>query len=177
MKERRITVKNPFTGVEQSETFFFKLSRADALNMKLLDQDDVEGYLQSIIDSKNGVRMLRVVQEMILAAVGVQEGNRFVKQGVADRFVSEGYWDALFEELFQENNPMEFIIGILPDDVQKEIAAGHAKTYTDEELLAMSEDDFYKAAGVKTMDNMSPRFMQLAVARKQSKMTNRSDAA
>lgn len=169
MQERTITVKNPFTGELKTETFYFKLSRADALEMKLLEKEDVEAYLQSIIDSKNGVRMLRVMKEMILAAVGVKDGTQFEKEGVAARFVREKFWDQLFEELMQEENPMEFIIGILPDDVQKEIAASHQKTYSDAELLAMSDADFYKAAGVKTMDNMTPRFMQIAVRRRQAK--------
>ncbi|AXQ61285.1 hypothetical protein SEA_LIBERTYBELL_44 [Streptomyces phage LibertyBell] len=169
MKERTIAVTNPFTGERKEETFYFQLDRADMIDMDILDHDDVEAHLRSIIEGKNAARLIKVVREMILSAVGVKDGTRFVKKGVADRFVEEGFWNALFEELFQEENPMEFIIGILPADVQKEIAAGHEKTYTDDELLAMSDAEFYKAAGVKTMDNMSPHFMQIAVRRRQQK--------
>lgn len=180
MQERTITVINPFDGSEKTETFYFKLSRSAALDMQLLERDDVEEYLRSVIEGQNGAKMLKVAREMILAAVGVKDGTRFVKTGVAERFVEEGFWDALFEELFQEENPMTFIIGILPDDIQREIAAENAKKeYTDEELMAMSEADFYRAAGVKSMDNMAPRFAQIAIARKQAKFNAQSkrDAA
>jgi hypothetical protein len=157
MRERKIKQVSPFNGeVIAEETFYFQLSKADFVEMDLM----------SIFEGKNAVKMLKVAKEMIVQAAGVKEGNRLSKTGVKERFVRDGWWDALFEELFQEDNPMDFIIGMLPEDVRQEIAAEHAKTYTDAELMAMSDKDFYKAAGTDQVSEMDKRFVQIAFTRK-----------
>lgn len=176
MQERTIRVKNPFTGeIGEPETFYFQLNKSDAMDMKLLERDDVEEYLRSVIEGQNGAKMLKVARDMILAAVGVKVGQNLVKEDVAQRFVNEGYWNALFQDLFETEgyNPMDFIIGILPEDIQKEIAEGHEKKYTEAELLAMTDKEFYKAVGTKNVSEMEPRHLQIAVRRK----THKSDAA
>jgi hypothetical protein len=169
MQERKIQLISPFDGsVIAEETFYFQLTKADFVEMELLDRDDVEGYLKSVMEGNNAIKTLKVAKEMIIQAAGVKDGARLVKYGT-DKFIKDGWWEALFEQLFQEDNPMEFIIGILPQDVRQGIAAEHAKTYTDAELMAMSEPDFYKAAGTKSIQDMDPRFIQLAINRKTNK--------
>lgn len=176
MIDRVIKFRN-LDGEPVEAHYWFRLSTTDAIDMELMQRPDIQEYLQSIMQGQNGIKMLALMQEMIFQSVAKREGQRLVKDGVKKEFIETGAWDALFAELMQEDDPMSsFFLKILPDDVQAEMAKESAKEYTDEELLNMPEKDFYRASGVKSMDNMDQRFMQLAVQRKQRKLDKKNVA-
>jgi hypothetical protein len=170
MIDRVIKFRN-LDGEWVEEHYWFRLSTTDAIDMELMQRPDVQDYLQTILQGKNGVKMLSLMQEMIFQSVAKRDGQRLRKEGVKQEFIETGAWDALFDELMQagDGEMTSFFLKILPEDVQTEMAKESAKQYTDEELLAMSDKQFFKAAGVSTLDQMDARFLQIAVRRKQGK--------
>lgn len=168
MFSRTITFKDQFTGEPREETYWFELSMSDATDLEILERDDVQEYLTSIIEGQNGAKMLKVMKMLAWAAVGRREGNRFVKDGVAKEFRENGTWNALFSELMQEKDAglESFYLKILPTEIKRQAEEQAAKKYTDEELLAMSDEDFYRAAGTKKFDEMNKRFSLIAYKRK-----------
>jgi len=54
----------------------------------------------------------------------------------------------------------------LEDRIEKIMKGEAKKEYTDAELLALPDDEFFKAAGGTNSRNWDPRFLQIAYQRK-----------
>lgn len=162
-------------GEEVTEVWHFSLGQTDVMNMDLAHHEDVEGYLSEILRNKDTKRLLEVWQELLFRAVAKREGSLLLKDdehgqpGILRAFRYGGAFEQFFSEIVQAPDAgASFFLSIMPANVQEEVAKKSARVYTDDELLAMTDDEFAKVAG-KDIQDMTKEHMLLAFKRKTMK--------
>lgn len=159
-------------GEEVTETWHFQLDESDAAEMdlvhELLKMGNPEQYLRDIVENKDSKALLNLWRELLMASVGKREGKLIVKDAETLRkFRYGGAYRKFFTELItMDDAGASFFAQIMPDDIQKQMNEKAAPTYTDDELMAMSWPDFYKAAGTDKIEKMDKRFTPIAFRRK-----------
>ena len=107
-----------YDGVERTETFYFNLSKAEAMEMELSTYGGMSTLLRKIIDAKDGPSIIRVFKNIILKAYGEKsdDGKRFVKsEEISKAFSQTEAYSKLFMELATDADAAaEFINGIVP---------------------------------------------------------------
>lgn len=151
--------------VEQD--WYFSLSESDAADMDLAHHEDLESYLSEILKNKDSKAWLSVLKDLVFAAVGKREGNLLVKDAETLReFKFGGAYKQFFSELIvMEDAGAAFFSSILPANIQKRVAEEQAKTYTKDELLAMTDDEFDQVAGTDVTE-MTKEQMLVAFQRR-----------
>lgn len=146
--KRTISFKN-LDGQDVSEDWYFSLDEADAAELDLAHRKDLAEYLADIDKNKNTKEMLNVWRALLFASVGKRDGNLLVKDETTLRqFKFGGAYKQMFAELVESPDAgAEFFVSIMPDKVQKQVAAEQAKTYTTDEMMAMSDEEFDAAFG------------------------------
>lgn len=153
-----------------TEDFYFNLTKAELAEMFLShDGGNLAEYLQEIVRAEKGGEVIAAFKKIISAAVGQrsEDGRRFVKSPeiTADFMESEAYSE-LFMELLQRPDQMaDFIKGIVPTDMVPATEDRELPAFTDEQLLAMSDDEFSRVAGRNPRD-MTKQHLQIAYERK-----------
>lgn len=169
MLPKVITYKNQFTGEEVSKEYHFALSRAEIAKMQLAHRGDIVEYFNEIVAKKDGAELIEVYEGLLLKSVGIREGDRLVKsQDIIDEFTQTGAYEELFMELIQsEDAGLGFFMKVFPEGLMEEAQAAEnaKKSFTDEELLAMSDDEFMAVAGPNPM-KWSKHHTALAMQRK-----------
>lgn len=123
-----------FDGNEQTEEHRFALNRSELMEMNFSASGGMEKMLQRIIDTKDTKEMIKIFKELILKSYGElsDDGRRFVKQrdghSLADDFAQTAAFDELFMQLATDDKKAaEFINGIVPKDLAKQIEAQNIK--------------------------------------------------
>lgn len=119
-----------FNGNEREQTFYFNLTKAELTEMQLSKEGGLQEYLQKIIDSQKTTEIADIFKKLILMSYGEKsdDGMRFIKKDpvrgrLADEFEQTDAYSELFMELAQDDKAAtEFMNGILPASVQKELA-------------------------------------------------------
>lgn len=170
MYTKPITYEN-LDGKPVTEVFQFNLTKVEAIRMNFDKPGGIEAYARKITEAEEYGELVDLFQDLIKKTYGRREGERFVKsQELWDEFEQKGAYSELFIELATNaQTAIEFFKGIVPKDMVKqvEVAMSPEKTeYTDDELLSMSWDDFYRAAGGKDDKQWDKRFLLLGYRRK-----------
>lgn len=119
-----------FNGNEKEQTFYFNLTKAELTEMQLSHEGGLQTYVQRIVEAQKTPEIAELFKKLILKAYGEKsdDGMRFIKRdpvrgNLADEFEQTDAYSELFMELAQnEAAAAEFINGILPASVQKELA-------------------------------------------------------
>ena len=169
--KRKITFTDP-DGVEVTEDWWFQFDESDAVEMDyvhdLLKMDNPQKYLDDIAKNKDTKTLLGLWRELLLASAGKRDGKLIDKdKAVVRQFRYGGAYRALFSELISEDDAgASFFRDIMPERVQKQMHEEVTRRYSDEELYAMSDDEFYKAAGTDKVEEMDKRFLPIAFRRR-----------
>lgn len=157
------------------ETYHFGLDRAELAEMKIRHEGPGKGtleeYLDAIVKESDNNKILDNFKAILFASVGVRVDDYVRKdQRIRDRFVGSGAYEATFMRMLGDADYAAHIInGIVPADMaeeaQKKQTEGE-KPYTDAELLAMTDEAFFQAAGGTNPMRWDPRFLTLAARRK-----------
>lgn len=130
MLKKSITYTNVFDD-EVTEEWYFGLTKAELAEQALTfaGNGDYATELQKIVASGDAKRIITTFKDILNQAVGRREGNRFVKnQSISAEFNETGAFSALFMELVTNANAAaEFINGVIPADLAKEVAAQSPK--------------------------------------------------
>lgn len=112
-------------GEQVTESLYFNLSKRDALKVfgkytnGTLDEKTLQLYLDKLKDSKDVVKMISFIEDVILSAYGEksEDGKYFMKDNVIrTRFENSVAYAEVFEELFTNPKELnEFIKGIFPN--------------------------------------------------------------
>lgn len=111
-----------FNGRERKEAFYFNISKAELIEMEYTSASGMEDLLQSIIDSKDNIRLFNLFKELIHRSYGVksEDGRRFIKsKEISDAFMQTEAYTNLLIELMGDNSAQavaDFIKGIMPLD-------------------------------------------------------------
>ena len=135
MLKKTITYKD-FNGEEVSEDFFFHLSKAELVELEMSHKGGLSAALERIVAAEDNQSIIAEFKNIILSSYGKrsEDGKRFIKtQEMRDEFVSTEAYSTLFMELVTDTNAaVEFINGVIPQDMVVE-AARIAQTQQQEE--------------------------------------------
>lgn len=121
MLAKQITYTD-YNGTERTETFYFNLTEAEAVEMELSAVGGLSDTIQKIIDAKDVPSLIQIFKELILKAYGVKspDGRRFIKNDeVREDFAQTEAYSKLFMELaFDADKAAEFVNGITPTKIE-----------------------------------------------------------
>lgn len=158
-------------GEKVSEDWWFSLGQTDMIEMDVTHMKDREEFLAAIVKDNNTRNLLDLWKDMLFKAVGRREGNYLVKDGqILKEFVGSGAYEALYEEIANSDDAgWSFFQTMMPDGfIDKAAEASQqekSKKYSTSELLNMSDEEFYKAAGTDRVQDMDKFFMAIAMKR------------
>jgi len=118
-----------FDGIETVDVCYFNMTKTEILQY----QAKIGGnFIQIIVDSKDMEKIIREIQNLVLAAYGIrsEDGKRFIKNDqIREEFTQTAAYDALFMELATDDKAAaEFILGIVPPDMRGDLAAELSKS-------------------------------------------------
>lgn len=170
MHEKPITYLN-LDGEQVTKTFYFNLTKAEAVELNFHKQGGLEAYARKIVEAESHGELIELFKDLILKTYGVRDGQRFRKDPeLTAEFVETGAYSELFIELATNTeSAIKFFREVVPPDMQSRVdeTVGAPKEYTDEELLTIPWDEFYKSAGGKDDRNWDKRHLLIAFRRKQ----------
>lgn len=172
--KQSITFEDP-DGNTVTEEWHFQLDETDAIEMDivhdLLTMDNPEQYLRDIVENKDSRALLQLWRELLIHSVSRREGKLLVKDKETVRqFQYGGAYRQFFSDLITSDDAGNaFFMKIMPTRVQEKAAEEVARAYSDEELFAMTDEEFNKAAGTTKVEEMDKRFLPIAFRRRVGK--------
>lgn len=122
MLKREIKYTN-FDDEEETDIFWFHLSKAELLEMQVEVEGGLGKFLQRIIDEKNNKEIVDKVKWIILRAYGEKsaDGKRFIKSDeLREAFTQTAAYEALFTEFMIDGEAAaKFVEGVLPKDLDE----------------------------------------------------------
>lgn len=124
-----------YNGVPRTEEFLFNLNKGEILEMEMTVNGGLSNHIKGIINSNNTSEIFKIFKELIVKSYGVKsiDGKTFRKINeygaplCNDFIASEAYSVLLMELASDANVAAEFINGILPADMVKELAEKQAE--------------------------------------------------
>ena len=112
-----------FDGKPYEVTYDFHLSRADLWKINMGSFYGLDVLMQKLIDSHNGKEIMRIVDEIIMTAVGKEslDHRRFLQdEDIKKDFRESEAYSQLFEELVTDaKKAAAFLNACIPDSVKK----------------------------------------------------------
>lgn len=143
MLAKPITYKDPFSGENVTETFYFNITTAEMLDIEARYNGSIMSAIKRVLNSRNLESIIEIFKYLIGKAYGERplNTNKFVKSKEAtDAFLSsDAYSELMFELLEDKEAASEFFTHVFPE--KGEIADRLNKL-----LSAMNTDE--KAADV-----------------------------
>ena len=128
---KKIITYTDYNGVERTEPFYFNLSKAELMEMELGVTGGMTEMLNKIIDAKDAPSLMKTFKEMIMKAYGVKsdDGKRLIKsEELSVAFTQTEAYSVLFMELITDDKAAaDFVNGIIPNEIQAEVAAQTAQ--------------------------------------------------
>ena len=114
-----------YNGEEREEDFYFNLSKAEIAEMELSTEGGLVEKINRISSSKNMPQIAALFKEIILKSYGEKspDGKRFIKSAeLSEAFCqTEAYSDLFMELASNAESAADFIKGIIPADVRKQL--------------------------------------------------------
>ena len=124
---KKIITYTDYNGVERTEPFYFNLSKAELMEMELGVTGGMTEMLNKIIAAKDAPSLMKTFKEMIMKAYGVKsdDGKRIIKsEELSIAFTQTEAYSVLFMELITDDKAAaDFVNGIIPNEIQAEVAA------------------------------------------------------
>ena len=124
---KKIITYTDYNGVERTEPFYFNLSKAELMEMELGVTGGMTEMLNKIIAAKDAPSLMKTFKEMIMKAYGVKsdDGKRLIKsEELSIAFTQTEAYSVLFMELITDDKAAaDFVNGIIPNEIQAEVAA------------------------------------------------------
>lgn len=139
------TIKyNDLRGNEVEDTFYFNLTKAEAMGIAFEDFDGMKfsQVLKAIQETEDARIVLSVFKNVLRQAVGIKQetprGEILVKPDwLKEWFIATDAYSELLEEMLTDPDyAAKFICGILPKELQKEFNPENLQDLSKEELLA-----------------------------------------
>lgn len=173
MHNRRIISYTNLDGEQVQVEYYFALSTTDIIKIDAIaeHQEQFSEWLQELIQNNRFRELVNIWEQMIFTGVARREGQRLIKgKEIVDEFVGTGAFDALFDELLDSgpDKITDFFTSMMPEKLLQKAAEAEAaaKAAGTDELLTMSDEDFFRAAGTKNVMDMDPKFLAIAMKRK-----------
>ena len=124
---KKIITYTDYNGVERTEPFYFNLSKAELMEMELGVTGGMTEMLDKIIAAKDAPSLMKTFKEVIMKSYGIKsdDGKRLVKsEEISTAFTQTEAYSVLFMELITDDKAAaDFVNGIIPNEIQAEVAA------------------------------------------------------
>lgn len=115
-----------FFDKERTEDFYFHLTEAQIMDWVTTNGDyTLDQLIQRLIDSNNGNEIMKIIDDLISRSYGVVslDGRRFDKSPeiLADFKATNAYSKIFTEFVTDGKKAADFVSGIMPKDVEKNI--------------------------------------------------------
>lgn len=124
---KKIITYTDYNGLERTEPFYFNLSKAELMEMELGVTGGMTEMLNKIIAAKDAPSLMKTFKEMIMKAYGVKsdDGKRLIKsEELSIAFTQTEAYTVLFMELITDDKAAaDFVNGIIPNEIQADVAA------------------------------------------------------
>ena len=128
---KKIITYTDYNGVERTEPFYFNLSKAELMEMELGVTGGMTEMLDKIIAAKDAPSLMKTFKEMIMKYYGIKsdDGKRLIKsEELSIAFTQTEAYSVLFMELITDDKAAaDFVNGIIPNEIQAEVAAQTAQ--------------------------------------------------
>ena len=128
---KKIITYTDYNGVERTEPFYFNLSKAELMEMELGVTGGMTEMLDKIIAAKDAPSLMKTFKEMIMKSYGIKsdDGKRLIKsEELSIAFTQTEAYYVLFMELITDDKAgAYFVNGIIPNEIQTEVAAQTAQ--------------------------------------------------
>ena len=119
------TVKyTDYNDVEQEETLYFNLSRAELLDMEFETPGGLASHLQMIVESEDSAAIYNMFKKLVIKSYGEKsaDGKMFLKsEANTQAFTnSEAFSELLFTLCSDVDEAVTFVDGILPAGMHQE---------------------------------------------------------
>jgi hypothetical protein len=125
MLKKKVTYTD-YNGVERTEDFYFNLTKAEITEMELSTAGGFAEMLQKVVAAQDGPTIIKVFKDLVLKAYGEKsaDGKRFVKSDeISTAFSQTEAYSQIFMELATDSKAAaDFVNGIIPADMAKEVA-------------------------------------------------------
>lgn len=125
MLKKTITYTD-FDGNKRTEDFYFNLTQQEIVELQFSQAGGFEATIQRIIMEQDYMKIMSMFKEMVLAAYGVRSTDgkgRFIKNDtIREEFMStQAYSDIYMELASDDRKAAEFIRGIMPEELKKDM--------------------------------------------------------
>ena len=114
-----------FNDNEVSEDFYFNLSKAELIEMETSSNGGLKNKLERLINTRDISAIMNLFKDIIVSSYGVKsdDGKKFMKsKEITDDFIQSNAYSELYVELASNSDAaIEFITGIIPKDLSKQI--------------------------------------------------------
>ena len=128
---KKIITYTDYNGVERTEPFYFNLSKAELMEMELGVTGGMTEMLDKIIAAKDAPSLMKTFKEMIMKSYGIKsdDGKRLIKsEELSIAFTQTEAYSVLFMELITDDKAAaDFVNGIIPNEIQDEVASQTAQ--------------------------------------------------
>lgn len=119
-----------YNDVERTEKFYFNLSNAEVMEMEMSTSGGLAEMIQRVVAAQDQPAIIKIFKDLILKAYGVKspDGRKFIKsEELSLDFAQTEAYSQLFMELATDaEKASEFVNGIVPADMAKQIAEHNA---------------------------------------------------
>ena len=119
-----------YNDVERTEKFYFNLSKAEVMEMEMSTSGGLAEMIQRVVAAQDQPAIIKIFKDLILKAYGVKspDGRKFIKSDeLSLDFAQTEAYSQLFMELATDaEKASEFVNGIVPADMAKQIAEHNA---------------------------------------------------
>lgn len=133
MYKRTITYKD-YNGNERTEDYRFNLTEAELTKMQLGTSGGMAEMIKRIIEKQDAPSIMAVLEELIDRSYGERslDGKRFMKsKELTEEFKQTEAYSILFMDLVSDDvKAAEFVNGIMPESIAKEMPKIDASTLT-----------------------------------------------
>lgn len=116
-----------FNGEERTEQHQFNLTKTEIAKLELGTTGGLSEMIRRIIESKDTPEIIKIFEDIVLKSYGEKsaDGRQFIKDEEKTKaFMQTPAYDQLFLELIGDaNKAAQFIVGIVPNEIAKEIGS------------------------------------------------------
>ena len=134
MLKKTITYTNYIDGSEITEDFYFNLNKAEIMKMQVTTVGGLAEHIKRIVAAQDYPTIYSTFENIVLMSYGVKspDGKRFMKEDINGRKLyidfkeTEAFSNLVVELATDAKAASDFVNGIIPADMSKQIAAANA---------------------------------------------------
>lgn len=119
-----------YNGNTRTETFYFNLNKAEITKMEMSVKGGLAESIKRIVDAQDTPAIIAVFEDLIKKSYGIKtpDGRGFIKrpEDLEAFMATEAYSDLYMELATDADKAAEFINGIIPADLSKQLEKQNA---------------------------------------------------